>query len=292
MIRTSLVQFDAEPLAARHNLSRMAEFVRAEAAAGADLIVFPELSNTGSVEPLEPGAPMVTKVPHFGEALWQACAEPAGQETNGFLALCADLGVHVVAGLGLRDPRIAGAMRNASMLMGPEGLIGCYIKVHQWQTEKLYFTAGDEIATFPALGQRIGMQICYDSCFPEITRILALQGAGIVTSIWASFDAEDAPLADEALFIHRAYTRARENGIFFLSCNRAGRHGGHRFYGRSCVVAPNGAVLGALTHDREDVLRAEIDPSEIVRYRSSTGIWSDRAPEVYARALARLDDRT
>lgn len=289
MIRASLVQFDAKPLDPRHNLSRMAGFIRSEAAAGADLILFPELSNTGYVEPLVPGGPMVSNVAHYGEALWQACAAPDGEEVAALEALCAEFGVHVVAGLGLRDPLLDGVMRNASLLIGPEGAMGSYVKVHQWQNEKLYFTPGDDISTFPALGQRIGMQICYDIRFPEITRILALQGAGIVTSVWASFGAEDAPVADEDLFIHRAYTRAIENGIFFLSCNRAGSIGGQRFFGRSCAVAPNGRVLGKLDHDREGVLQVEIEPAQIAQYRSYTGIWTDRARAVYHRALSRLD---
>ncbi|MCK1347302.1 MULTISPECIES: hypothetical protein [unclassified Bradyrhizobium] len=45
-------------------------------------------------------------------------------------------------------------------------------------------------------------------------------------------------------------------------------------------MASNGSLLGANTHDREDVLPTEINPSEIVRYRSNSGIWCDRAPEV------------
>jgi predicted amidohydrolase len=127
------------------------------------------------------------------------------------------------------------------------------------------------------------MQICYDIRFPEITRILALQGADVVTNIWASSGVDGAPVADEALFIHRAYTRATENGVFFLSCNRAGVQAGHRFFGRSCAVAPNGRVIGALEHDAEDVLRVEIDLQEVSRYRAFTGIWTDRDPALYAR---------
>lgn len=285
MIAASLVQFDAEPLAPARNLARIHAHIRAEAGQGAGLILFPELSNTGYVEPLVPGGPMVSDVPHYGAALWNACAAPDGEEIAALAALAGGLGVHVVIGLGLRDGLRAGVMRNASLLIGPGGVTGTYVKVHQWQNEKLWFTKGDRIETFAALGTRIGMQICYDIRFPEITRILALQGAGIVTSVWASFGAEDAPVADPALFIHRAYTRAVENGVFFLSCNRAGVHGGQRFFGRSCAVGPDGTVLGALDHDGEGVLRVGLDLSAITRYRAATGIWTDRDPMLYARYL-------
>jgi omega-amidase len=285
MINASLVQFDAEPLAPEHNLRRICDFIDAEAASGARLILFPELANTGYVEPLVPGGPMTSRVSHYGEALYQACADPDGPEIAALAERAARHDVYLVVGLGLRDRELVGVMRNASLLIGPEGVVGDYMKIHQWQNEKLYFTRGDRINVFAALDGRIGMQICYDIRFPEITRILASQGAGIITSIWASFGAASQPVADEGLFIHRAYTRAVENGVFFLSCNRSGLHGDQRFFGRSCAIAPDGRVLGNLPHDREDVLRVTIDLADVSRYRSFTGIWADRAPELYAKYL-------
>ncbi|KID12550.1 carbon-nitrogen hydrolase family protein [Ponticoccus alexandrii] len=285
MIAAHLVQFDVAPLDPARNFARMAEFIRAEAAAGADLILFPELSNTGYVEPLVPGGAVVSEVPHYGEALCAACADPGGKEIAMLAALAAELNVTLVAGLGLRDARLAGVIYNASALITPEGVVGHYVKTHQWQTEKLYFTPGDTLPVFPALGTRLGMQICYDIRFPEVTRALAAQGAEIVTSAWASFGADGAPVADEDLFVHRAYTRAVENGVFFLSCNRVGVQGDQRFFGRSCALGPDGRVLGRLDHDREAVLRVSLDLAEVTRYRSFTGIWADRRPDLYARIL-------
>lgn len=282
MIYASLVQFDAAPLAPAHNFMRMHQFIEQEARAGAQLVVFPELSNTGYVEPLVPGGGFVSDVPHYGAALTTACAALDGDEVAGLAALAERLGITLVIGLGLRDLQLDGVIHNASVLITPDGVAGQYVKTHQWQNEKLYFTPGDRFPVMPACGARLGMQICYDIRFPEVTRSLALQGAQVVTSVWASFGPDGGAVADEDLFLHRSYTRAVENGIFFLSCNRAGVHGNQRFYGRSCAVAPDGRVLGALAHDREDVLRVEIDLDEIARYRSYTGIWADRRPEIYA----------
>ena len=282
MISVSLVQLDVLSLAPAENFRRIHHYIEAEAARGVQLILFPELANTGYVEPLVPGGGLVADVPHFGAALYEACAEPDGEEIKALATLAAKHRVYLVIGLGMRDRLRVGVMRNASLLIGPEGLVGDYTKVHQWQNEKLFFERGDSFGTYPALGTRIGMQVCYDIRFPEITRILALQGASIVTSVWASFGAEKAPVSDEALFIHRAYTRATENGVFFLSCNRSGSRGGQRFFGRSCAVAPDGRVLDSLDHDREDVLRVDIDLADVARYRSFTGIWADRVPDLYA----------
>lgn len=286
MIKASLVQMDVIPLSAEKNLRRVRDFIGAEADQGAELIVFPELVNTGYVEPLVPGGCFVSDVPHYGEALVAACADPEGEEVASLVALCHARGVSVVVGLAMRDPVMPAVIRNSSLLITPSGVVGSYTKIHQWHNEKLYFTRGTTIDSFDAVGTRIGMQICYDSRFPELTRVLAEKGATIVTSSWASFGPASVPVVDEGLFIHRAYSRAVENGIFFLSCNRAGRHGDFRFFGRSCAVAPDGKVIGRLDHDREDVLQVEIDLVEVTKYRARVGIWADYAPELYAAARA------
>ncbi|QFQ88528.1 carbon-nitrogen hydrolase family protein [Paracoccus kondratievae] len=283
MITASLVQMDVTTLDPTRNLRKVHDHIAAEAGHGAQLILFPELVNTGYVEPMVPGGPMTIPAADYAGALYHACAAPDGPEIAALAEAAQQHDTHIVIGMGMRDPIRAGVMRNCSLLIGPSGVLGCYAKIHQWQNEKLYFTGGDQIHTHAFGETRLGMQICYDIRFPEITRIMAMQGAGIVTSVWASFGAEDTPVADEALFLHRAYTRATENGVFFLSCNRCGSHGGQRFFGRSCALAPDGAVLGALDHDGEDVLRVEVDLAQIARYRGFTGIWADRAPHIYAK---------
>ena len=92
-----------------------------------------------------PGGPIISNVPHFGEALFAACAEPDGEEVRALAALAARHRVHLVIGLGLRDRLRAGVMHNSSLLIGPDGVLGSYTNVHQWQNEKLYFTPGGRI---------------------------------------------------------------------------------------------------------------------------------------------------
>jgi len=284
MIHAALVQFAPRLLDPVDNFQRMAQIVDQEGPK-ADLILFPELSNTGYVEPVAPGAAITADAPDFGLALWQTCADLRGEDIQRLSALAAKHRTYLVLGLGLRDAQLRGVMRNASVLIGPQGVIGVYVKVHQWQNEKLYFKKGDSIDTWPGPRCRLGMQICYDVRFPEITRVMALQGAEVITNVWAASGPDGAPLEDAGLFVHRAYTRAVENGVFFLSCNRVGVQAGHRFLGRSCAIAPNGRVLGALAHDEEDVLRVDIDLQEIAQYRAYTGIWTDRDPQLYQRYL-------
>ncbi|MFT4193221.1 carbon-nitrogen hydrolase family protein [Ottowia sp.] len=289
-LNASLVQFDARALAPVLNLERMRGMVETEARAGAQLIVFPELSNTGYVEPLAPGAAFSEDVggaagaASYAQRLYEASEPEGGPFTQMLCGLAREHSVHIVAGLALRHPVLPGALHNASVLVGPQGVLGIYHKIHRWHLEKLYFMAGESIAVQRTPFGRIGMQVCYDIRFPELTRALMLQGADIITNVWASFRDEDQPLADEHIFTHRAYTRATENGVFFLSCNRAGRQGHCRFMGRSLIVAPDGKVLAASHSEDEGVVQAELDLSAVTRYRSFVGLLTDRRPDVYARA--------
>lgn len=285
-VTASLVQFDAQVLDPQLNLERMRAMAVAQAMAGAQLILFPELSNTGYVEPLAPGAPFSEAsggAEDYALRLYQAAEPEGGPFTEMLCGVARDHGVHIVAGLALRHPVLSGAMYNASILVGPQGMVGIYHKIHRWHMEKLYFIAGDTIPVQQTPFGRVGMQVCYDIRFPELTRALMLQGADIVTNVWASFRPDDKPLEDEQIFTHRAYTRATENGVFFLSCNRAGRQGNYRFMGRSLIVAPDGKVLAECRSEEEEVIQAELDLSAVARYRSFVGLLTDRRPDVYGR---------
>ncbi|MES3677146.1 carbon-nitrogen hydrolase family protein [Halomonas elongata] len=283
----SLAQLEITPLAPTENGERMLEVATTEAQAGAKLIVLPELCNTGYVEPLAPGqgfSPGIASHADYAERLYAAAATPDGPLIQALSTLANRFRCHLVTGLALRSDSRPGVLYNASLLLGPDNLRTCYAKVHLWHNEKLYFTPGSLLPITDISVGRLGMQICYDIRFPEITRCLALGGAELITSVWASFRHDDDPIEDEGLFRHRAFTRAQENGVFFLSCNRAGSQGEMRFMGHSLVARPDGRILAALDHEREGTLRTTLDLDEVAAYRMSTGILNDRRPDLY-RAL-------
>lgn len=287
-LNVSLVQLAVEVLKPERNLVHMRTHAVQQAQAGAQLIVFPELCNTGYIEPLVPGDSFSTEsggAHDYALRLYQAAEPSDGAFTQMLCQVAHEYGVHLVAGLALRHPVLAGVLYNASVLVGPQGVVGIYHKIHQWHLEKLYFMAGAHIAVQSTPWGRLGMQVCYDIRFPEITRSLMLQGADIVTNIWASFRPKNQPLEDPHIFTHRAFTRAIENGVFFLSCNRAGEQGNCRFMGRSLIVAPDGKVLAATSLEEETVVQAELDLQAVARYRSHVGLLADRRPDVYACSL-------
>ncbi|MFG6178314.1 carbon-nitrogen hydrolase family protein [Halomonas sp. THAF12] len=284
----SLAQLDVAPLAPAENGARMLEIATAEARAGAGLIVFPELCNTGYVEPLAPGQGYPSgSASHadYARRLHAAAAAPDDDLIQALAAQAERYRCHLVAGLAMRSASRPGVLYNASLLLGPDGQRACYAKAHLWHNEKLFFSPGRSLPVSDIGAARLGMQVCYDIRFPEITRCLALAGAELVTNVWASFRHAEEPVEDDGLFRHRAYTRAQENGVFFLSCNRVGRQGDMRFMGRSLVARPDGRILAALDHEKPGVLRTSLDLDEVATYRMSTGILNDRRPELY-RPLA------
>ena len=287
-VAVSLAQIDIATLDPARNRARMAEIAEAEARAGAGLVVFPELATTGYVEPMAPGLAAPGGFADWA-ARFLACTETAGGETVTALgAIAARHGMRIVLGMALRDPAVRGRVTNSSVLIGPAGLEAVYHKLHLWQNEKLFFAPGDRLPVVDAGLGGLGMQVCYDIRFPEITRALTLTGARVITNVWASFRPSDTPAADPAHFRHRAFTRAQENGVFFLSCNRVGVQGGHRFMGHSVVCGPDGQVLAEAAHENEAVLRAELDLAAVDGYRSFVGLLNDRRPALYGALVAPL----
>ena len=254
------------------NLARCIERLGAAASAGCRLVVFPECALSGYM---------------FADAAAAGrCAEPVpGPSTDAIARACADAGVHGV--LGVLE-RAGDRLHNTAVLVGPGGLIGRYRKSHIACIGADCFTvpgAEPYVAYDTAIG-RIGLQVCYDWRFPEITRVLALQGAEIIAHPTNS----PAPARDLADFITRA--RAAENAVFFLTANRCGREGGTEFFGWSQIVDPLGRRLAEAGAD-ETTIVAELD-LELARTKTKApgagyqvSLFGDRRPELYGPIAAR-----
>lgn len=208
--------------------------------AKADLYILPELFNTGYnfVEQSEV----------------KALAEPADGLT--FLTLSKWAKNHtcsIVYGFAERADKIY----NSSALLGPDGLIGVYRKVHLFYRENIYFATGN--LGFPVFDLpigKVGMMVCFDWLYPESTRSLALKGAQLI--------AHPAnlvlPYCPDGMVI-----RALENKVFTATANRVGEEnrGGIdlKFIGTSEIVTPNGKILCRLGTTESAISVAEIDLS-------------------------------
>ena len=251
------------------NRSRILAGLAEAAGAGAKLVVFPECALTGY---------------GFGDkAEAMAHAEPAsGPSVREIGATCARLGAFAVFGMLERD---GDRLFNACSLVGPEGLVGVYRKVHlPYLGVDRFADPGDRpFAVLDAGGVRVGMHICYDGAFPEVGRVLALLGADLLVlpTNW--------PTHAESAAEHLMACRAMENAVYAMAVNRVGEERGFRFIGRSSIADPNGQVLATAGPEAEEILTAVIDPAKARQKRlvRVPGLHvidriGDRRPEFYA----------
>jgi len=249
------------------NRARLLEALRS---ARLDLLVCPELATTGYLY-------LDRK-----ELLSLAEAVPDGLTCSRLSAACRETGRAIVFGIA---ERAGDGLYNSAVLLTPDGGAVCYRKAHLFDSEKLVFDrAGATPRHGTVAGARIGLMVCFDWRFPEMARLLALEGADLI--------------AHPANLVHpycqdAMVTRSLENGVFSITSSRTGeeRVGGRtiRFAGRSQIVSPRGARLAQADATEECVRTAEIDVAESrdKRVTEQNDLFKDRRPDLYGAALAR-----
>lgn len=264
------VQMDCRRGDLAHNLERIRAFLGEAAASGARLVIFPECALTGyCFDSLEEALP-------FGEML-------PGPMTEQIAADCRRLGVWTVVGL-LERPAGEQRLFNAAALVGPDGLVAGYRKIHlPFLGVDRFTTPGDRpFAVHEIAGLRVGLTVCYDGSFPESTRALMLLGADLVVlpTNW--------PVGAQLTIRHLVQCRALENWLYYAAVNRVGVESGVRFLGQSKLVGCDGELLAAAGEEGEQILYAEIDPAKarnkhLVRIPGKFEVdrLADRRPEMY-----------
>lgn len=235
---------------------------------GCDIVLFPECALSGYMfEDAAPAAAAAIVVP--------------GLEMMRLVQACHDLRLHCVIGvLEQRD----GSLWNTAQLVGPDGIVGGYDKTHipQLGVDRFVQPGQGPYAVHDTALGRIGLQICDDWRFPEVTRSLALQGAELVAMPTCS------PASSRELADYLPRTRAVENAIFFAMANRVGVEGPATFLGHSQVVDPGGhrMVLGEqveapLVCD-VNLAQARAKSREQADGLYRLDIMNERRPELYA----------
>lgn len=210
---------------------------------GADLVVLPELCTTGYQF-------ISTEEVH---ALSESVEE--GETLKRWARLCAENQFFLVGGMSELDK---GKCYNTSVLVGPDGLIGKYRKVHLFYEEREWFHPGDlGFPVFDIGPARVGMMICFDWLFPEAARSLALKGADMICHPVNLV----LPYCQQAMV-----TRSIENGVFTITANRFGteERGGRKsltFTGGSQALDHKGNLLFQLGETNEVLQFVDIDPT-------------------------------
>jgi predicted amidohydrolase len=283
MMRIAGVQMDVMLGDVPGNLKRMIERLRTAHANGAELIVFPECALTGYC------------FDSIAQARVHAQTIP-GPATAEFQEVCSELDCRVVFGLLEADGE---RVFNAVAMVGPNGVLGSYRKVHlPYLGVDRYTDYGDRPFAVQDIGPaRIGLNICYDAGFPEPARCLTLLGADLLVlpTNW--------PPGAEAAAEYAINTRAMENAVYYIAVNRVGVEKGFQFIGQSRICDPLGRTLAHANHTNEEILYAEINVARsrkkhLVRVEGLNEVdrIADRRPEMYApivepHSLVRPRDR-
>jgi predicted amidohydrolase len=257
------IQFEPTLFSKSANLEALLRLTREAAAAGAKLIVTPEMATTAYCwATRDEVASDVEPVP--------------GATTERFAEIAADHDCWIVVGLAEVDPE-TGIYYNSAVLIGPEGPVGLYRKTHAYISEPKWAKDGDMgLPVFETPIGRIAMTLCMDACYPETARVPALAGADVICfpTNWLS---EKSPSPSWM-------ARAAENDVFLIAANRYGLERGVQFSGGSAVIDPDGSVQSVLDTG-DGIVWGWIDPARARDKHPfpdrSEDLIADRRPDAY-----------
>jgi predicted amidohydrolase len=265
-MQVAVAQIDPQLGEKEQNLASCFARMEEAAAAGAQLLVLPECAIPGYMF-------------DSGEEAMPYAEEIPGPATEALERESARLGLYVVCGLLERD---GDALRNAAILVGPDGLIGTYRKTHlPFLGVDRFVVPGDELRVYDTPLGRIGIEICYDLRFPEVTRTLALRGADIVAH------PTNFPMAAKIQTELITVARAAENRIYLLTANRCGKERRGEFCGRSQIVDPFGVRLAETDEYTQTLLVGEVDVEKardkdyVIPGEYELYLFGHRRPELY-----------
>jgi len=275
-----------------NNLKKCLSWVRDAANKGAEVISLPELYSSHYFCQSE-------DTNNF------ALAEPLyGTSFNAFSSLAKDLGVVII--VPFFEKRMAGIYHNSAYIIDTDGSeAGLYRKMHipddPHYYEKYYFTPGDiGFKAFSTNMGKIGTLICWDQWYPEAARLTAMQGAEVLfypTAIgWHPNEKAQYGKNQHAAWMNVMKGHAVANGIYIAAANRIGLEqyvpntAGIEFWGSSFIAGPQGEILAQASHDKEEILIAEVDLDLQENIRQNWPFFRDRRIEAYGDITKRAID--
>jgi predicted amidohydrolase len=262
-MRTLLAQLAPVPGDLGRNVERVGAAVRA---ARCEIAVFPELYLSGY---------------RIGDRFHRLALKEGDASLAALRAVARDSGTTLVLGAPLASTERAGEVHNAALAIPPSGELRVQVKRYLPTfgpfEEGVPFTPTDTSSPIALAGASVGLEICYDVFFPEVSRQLALGGAALLIAISAS------PVTSRRLFERLLPARAIENGLPVIYVNRVGVEDGVVFGGGSGAWDPRGEpvattpVTFAPAGPEESLSFVDIDISEAARWRPFRPVLRDVA---------------
>jgi len=257
-IKAGFIQFEPTLGNLEKNIQSISNLL--QKAKHSDLIVIPELANTGyNFESKEQAFNLAAEI---GDSDYINFLE--GQAKN--------LNTYIVSGFHEKE---GSKLYNTSVLIGPNGYINKYRKIHLFLNEFDFFEKGNlGLPVFDIGFCKIGMLICFDWIFPEVWRILAMKGADIICHPSNLV----LPYAQQAVPVHGMINRT-----FNITANRYGTERGVKFSGQSIISDPFGKILYKATTDKDEVkiLELDLNQSRNKQITERNHAFDDRRPETY-----------
>jgi len=263
-IALALAQMSSKREDKKENLKRIEELTIKAKGQKAELAIFPELCLTGYV---------------LRDQIYELAETIPGPSTEQVETLARKTGMHIIFGMPELSKRTKATLYNTAVFVGPKGIIGKYRKMylpnHSVFEEKRYFRPGYQTASFTTPLGDIGLCICYDLFFPEVTRLTRLAGAKLIVCISAS------PSVRKSYFEILTAARALENTAYIAYVNLVGVQDGLQFWGGSRLVSPTGDTIAQAKYDEEDFVLCEIDFNEIRPAEAFIPTLKDLRPELF-----------
>lgn len=290
--KISVIQLNLNDVA-ENNLKKCISWVKDAASQGAEVILLPELYSSHYFCQSE-------DVDNF------ALAEPLYSTSFiAFSELAKELGVVII--VPFFEKRMAGIYHNSAYIIDTDGTeAGLYRKMHIPDDphfyEKFYFTPGD--LGFQAIETKkgtVGTLICWDQWYPEAARITALKGAEVLfypTAIgWHPKEKEQYGENQYGAWMNVMKGHAVANGVFVAAANRIGLEKyiegteGIQFWGASFIAGPQGEILAQASHDKEEILIAEVDLDLQENVRQNWPFFRDRRIDAFGDITKRAIDK-
>lgn len=261
-MKTAVYQMELVPGSPEKNREKVERWVEIQVKEDKpDIIVLPEMWTTSYVlDQLE------------------AIADDAAEPTRSFLSDLAKKHQINIVGGSIAN-KVNGKIYNTSLIFNRNGeLVYQYSKIHlvPMLNEPAYLTGGEEkVQTFELDGVQMGVIICYDLRFPELSRKLALEGAQVL------FVVAEWPKPRTNHWVSLQVARAIENQMYVISSNNVGTLDGVEYTGASLIVDPWGDVLAKGSENQEETLKESLNPDRVIEVRENVPVFSSRVPDLY-----------